>query len=781
MWLTNLKTYWRFLGNNKLYTLVTVLGFAVSLMFVLLLSIYVKQELSVDQFHEKKDRIYLLTQQDENAYSSFSFNSVIAIKEALPEVEELVRTATETIVIELNSNKIKADALIVDPSFFSVFSFKLLEGSYTNALPTKESAVISRYLAFQLFKDEDPIGKNILFDKELMVTVTGVMEDFPINTHFTHADIILNFQLYSSVIEEGRIVNGWSSYASTNYFLAKEGADLPSKADETLKIFFDNNDFYFLEGHAKAVKYMPLTDVYFSGVSTQADLKNNSKMLIYVLLTITMLILLVAILNYINLSVAQAGKRGKEAAMRKLAGCGKGELIIQFISESMILTIFSFLLSLFFALLTESFFNDLFFTKLNLISCFLHPLYVLIFILAILVIGAVSGIIPAFVVSRFQAIEVVKGSYIRSVKTIYSKILISFQYIVAIVLLICSLFIVKQTHFMRNFNVGVNKENILILENTVTPDRTPALRNLLESIQGVEKVSFSAGGPMSGNGGVFFSGIESPTFFNLFIVDSAFLDIYGIKVSPIGIEPTGQPAIFVSKKGLAILRPDTVSYLLRRWEGDEAQINGVIDDIHYHPVKYETRGLLIYLYDEPIEGAWIISIKLAANANLTNSVDKIKEVYSEFNGGTPFNVEFADKKVHDWYSQEENMAKLLSAFTVLTFAILLMGIFAMSLYYVRQREKEIALRKVNGATEFEIMRMLNYNFMRWILIAFVIAVPIAYYAMTKWLESFAYKTSLSWWVFALTGVVVVALSVVSISVQSWRAATANPIDSIKNE
>ena len=266
--------------------------------------------------------------------------------------------------------------------------------------------------------------------------------------------------------------------------------------------------------------------------------------------------------------------------------------------------------------------------------------------------------------------------------------------------------------------------------------------------------------------------------FNMLALDSTAFEMYGIKIIRHAEETAAPGTIYFNQKAFDMFQPDSANAVIRK-EYDVSCV-GITENFHFSSLNYEVGPVIIELNND-LQEISNISVKIDATADLYKTAEEIKQVYSEFNGGEPVFAFFADDMVQEWYEKEQKTAKLLLAFTALTFVILLMGIFAMSLYYVRLREKEISLRKVNGATEFEIMRMLNYNFMRWIVIAFVIAVPIAYYAMTKWLESFAYKAPLSWWVFALTGVVVVALSVLSISLQSWRAARANPIDYLRAE
>lgn len=765
------------MNNNKLYTLVTVIGFSVALMFVLLLSIYVKQELSVDQFHKNKDRIFLIAQNLEKAH--FANPVADLIKDNFPEVENYVRILPRSIVINNNNNKMTVEALFADSSFFNVFSFELLEGDPSKVLATKYTAVVTETFAKKMYQNENPVGKLLQLDDSTHLTITGIMKDLPKNTQIADGEIVVNYQMIERYWHKD-ILSNWGNSSFGIYFLLKEGTDLNTKKEAILELFHKRDYWMYTQGFADSVMFIPLTDVYFSGVNASfANLKSNSKTLVSIYFIITILILIVAILNYVNLSVSQSGKRGKEAAMKKLLGCSKKDLIIQFVSESVFMTFISFFIGLFLAFAAESFFNDVLSTELNLKDQITNISFILTLIASIILIGFISGLAPAFIVSKFQPLEVIKGAYMLKLKSVYSKILISFQYVVAIALLTCCVFIIMQTDFMKHYDLGFNKDNILIMNNTVSAGQTAALRNVFMNIPGVEKISFTNGTPLDGGNNNSFEYKEQAYSFQDFRVDTAFFEIFDIKIDEFpGIIPTKE-TVWLNRKGYDAIQPDSITHIVDfgNWK---MQVAGITNDFHFGSLHKEVGPVMIQLRPEDY-WPWSIIIKMENGANPFITADKIKAAYSEFNGGEPFEAKFADETVQKWYESEEKTGKILLAFTILTFIILLMGIFAMSLYYVQQKEKEIGIRKVNGATEKEIILMLNFNFVRWIILAFVIAVPISFYVIQRWLESYPYRISISWWVFVLTGLIVLLLSVISISLQSWKAAAANPVDSLKSE
>lgn len=777
MRISDLKVYQKFLFRNKLYTLVSVIGFSISLTFVVLLGIYVKQELSVDNFQEKKDRIFLLTHDE-----STTFGNPVAdfVKDKCPEVEAYTRIYYTPVVLgEKGQPKIKANALFADPDFFNIFSFKLTEGKPSQVLTTLKSVVVTESFANKMFGEKNPIGDHLIINNTEH-TITGIMEDIPQNTQMPKADFIVNYKsitMFWGGMGENWILNTADNFGFTMYFLEKEGSNLPAKASMLLELF--KKEFWFYKnGFTNDLKFTPLEDAYFSINEPYTPIRTNSKTLITVYTGIVILILVIALLNYINMTIAQAGFRGKEAAMKKLLGCNRRSLIMQLLTESFLMTSFTFILGLFMAFLIEPFFNNLLNTNLNLSSQF-TPLLIGLTAVFILFISLVAGLIPAIIISGFNPIEIVKGTFSRKVKSKYSKILIIFQYIVAISLLICSFFIKQQSDFLINYDTGFNREGILVLDNVLDSAQLDGFKDKLQSISGVELVSYTRGTPATGSNNSSFE-VDGVQFsFQELVVDSVFFKIFDIKISPTGIEPTDN-TYWVNQKAYNALHPDPVSFMANFGHSDNRQIAGVVSDFNFQSL-YEPIGLMRISNLPHGHIPWNIVVKITRGADLYKTADKIKDTYSKYNGGEYFESRFVDDVLQNAYEKEQKTSQIISAFTILTIVIMVMGVFAMSLYLIRQKEKEIGIRKVNGATEGEILRMLNIDSFIRVLIAFVIACPIAYYALSRWLEGFAYKIELSWWVFLLAGIIVLLLSLLSVSWQSLKAARANPVDSIKSE
>ncbi len=747
-------------------------------MFVFLLSTYVMQELSVDRFHENKDRIFLLGHGPENA----NYGNPVAdfVKEKCPEVETYTRIVSQNVFIKDKNEKQKIKTLFADRDFFKIFSFKLIQGSPSSVLQTERTAVITTELANKLFEDTDPVGQYIYLNDSIPIEVTGVMEKFPTNTQFPENEMILNYHMIKEYWGKD-ILENWGNSSFCVFFLAKVGSDLPSKAPMLLELF--KKDYWlFKQNFCSSVEFMPLTDIYFSGINTAAgDTRSNNKTVVSIYFIITILILLVAILNYINLSVSQLSKRGKESALKKLLGCTQKDIIRQFVLESIMMTFIAFIIGLFLAFLAEPFFNDVLNTNLNLKGQFSIG-YIAIIFIGIIGIGIISGIIPAITISQFNPIEVVKGMYAHKIKTTYSKVLITFQYIVAFTLLVCCLFILKQTYFLMNYNMGFNHSSVFIMDNIVSSKQIPSLKSKLLSVPGVDAVSFSVGTPLdAGNNWSFEKDGESFSF-QVFSIDSSFFDVYNIHVDYNGFSAPDSSYTLINKIGFEKIHPDKQTMKLTGVFNNDLQLCGITDNFNFKPLHSEVGPMLFCkLGNKYMGNAWSISAKINKSMNVSKVADDLKNAYAQFTGDNGFNSRFADSMLNQWYEKEQKTSKLLVSFTILTIIILVMGILAMSLYYVQEKEKEIGVRKVNGATELSIIKMLNLDFIKWIVLAYIIAVPVSYYIMQKWLENYAYKTDLSWWVFILSGIAILVISAISITLQSWNAATTNPIKTLKNE
>lgn len=774
MSISNLNLFFRNLWRNKLYTCIIVLGFALSLTFVILLGAYIRQELSVDQFHVNKERIFRAVNE-----RSSNFGPTIGgyLQRTYPEIECYTRLyATSESVENLQHEQVSFNMLLVDSTFFNMFSFRLLEGDPAEVLKLTNSVVLTRSYARKIFGNEEAVGKELLCNKSHKLTVTGVVEDLPENTHFNKADGIVPFPFLGVLWNNPWMLRNDGNSSFGLYVMAKAGTDLPSKAPD-IQEFFQERYWLYQRGYVKEFNFEPLTECYFGG-KDEVGTHGNSQMLVTLLAAIALVILLLALINYNNLSVAQAGFRAKEASVKKLLGTDNRQLFRQFIGESMILCFISFGLAIVFSFLFQPMFNQLLNTHV-VIGEHCNGMMILWAVLAVAVLGAIAGLAPAFLITRFNPVDVLKGAFRKKSKGVYSKALISFQYTIAIALIVCTIVIWKQTDFLRHYQLGFDRENVICIGNSgVSGAQKAALRSEFEKIPEVAGVSFVCGSPVDGGNNNSFTYRDRPLSFQVFKVDTAFFRLMGIEVkrNHVAMSPQG---IWLNETGVKALELDSMPTECSFDGESSTPIFGVVKDFHFRDLTQEVGSA----YFKPLqEGEWPWSILVKINSSdIGRTYKQVTDVYSQFTNGALVEAQFMDQTINQWYESSERTGRLIGYFSMLAIVLSMMGILAMAAYFIQQRVKEIGIRRVNGATVAEVLRMLVNSFMKWILLAFVLACPLAWYAMTQWLSGFAYRIDLSWWVFGVAGVCAAVIALLIVGWQSVKAAMVNPVHSLKNE
>lgn len=774
MLIQNLRTYLKHLKRNPFYSAVTIFGFATSLAFIILLSIYINKETSVDDFHINKERIYRLTHERNSG-----FPPIIAeeLKEKYPEIENYTRIHhSEKLIsgndVENENRRIKC--LMADSAFFQIFSFKLKEGNRQMVLKTANSIVLSLSLSRDLFGNDSPLGQEVIIDKYYHFTVTGVMEDFPKNTHFKHCDAILNFKSIKQMTGGFPILKSKRPCSYAIYFLAREKSNLSARTKEILASF--KKDFWIYKNeHVKQLSFEPLKEVYFSD-STSNGSHQQSRLLLTVLYGIVMLILAIAIINYINMTVAQAASRNKEIVIKKIIGSGKSRLFLQFIFESILLCLVAFVFSLMVTLAIKPIFSEMLNTTIDLktelnISSFSFS------VLIIMLIGTISGIIPAIIITRQNPVEVLKGAAGRKNSSLYAKILISLQFCIAILLIICASIIWKQTKYIQNFNLGFKEDNILWIKYDIGRQLKYSFKDQLLSLPGVEEVAFAAGSPIDGGNNNTTTYNDKPISFQRFKLDSAFMNMFEIKTTPTG-SAYSKDAILLNQEAVKRMELDSLPTQVKLFN-KQYQIYGVVKNFHFKDL-HEKIGPAIIDQMQPNDYPWKIFVKISGK-NQKSIVKQIQEMHYQITNGVPMKFGFVDEKIDQWYQKDKNTSSIVNCFTILSVILSVMGILAMSIYYLKQRIKEIGIRKANGATVRQLVIMLNIDFLKWILLAFIIASPIGYQIMKNWLNNFAYTTEISWGIFALAGIIALGVGWATISWQTYKTASQDPSKALKYE
>ncbi len=766
----NIKTYLRSVGRNKIFTSITLFGFAVSMMFVILIGVYIVKESSVDKFHSNVENIYRLSAEK---YSGFAPPVADYLKDKYPDIINSTRTFVQSSIITKGlDEKVKINFLLADASFFSMFSFDLLVGDVSNVLSKPNSIVLSESYVKKHFGNESPIGKVLKIGIEY--TVTGIMKDFPDNTHFRKFDAVTDFVSLAKLWNYPSLLTKHNNNSFGLYLMLKENSDLPLRVDDMYKELASVN-WMFKNERVKKFRLESLTDVYFSESFSQG-INRNSRSLITVLTTIVILILVLSIINYINLTIAQSASRSKEGAIRKLIGGTRKGLIIQYLFESILLCSFSFIVAIGLSLSAEPTFNQLLKTDIHLVDRF-SSIFLVWFLLAAIVIGFVSGIVPATIVSKIKPLDIVKGTLKRRSKSIYSKVLITFQYVVVIILLMASITVLKQTNCLKNRDLGFTANNVIEIENGIGKEKLLVFKDKLMAMANVEEVSIADGTILNGGNNNSFTYKGKNLSFQIFKVDTSFFNIFEIDVKRTGVAYSDK-MIWLNKSGVEALELEGEINEVSLF-GEKLPIYGIVKDFNYNGLDNPVSPLVLAPLHKS-EYPRVLLVKLA-NKNFKQTISNIKEAYSSVGEGIPINITFYDENLKLWYEKEERLSTIIVWFTILSILISVLGILAMTIFYIQQSRKEIGVRLVNGATQSQIIYLINWNFLKWVILAFIIATPIAYYALNDWLSNFVYKTELSWWVFVVSGVVAFVIAFLIITLQSLYAVAKNPVDSLKYE
>ena len=770
MKLKNLKSFILQLGKNKVYTVVTIFGLTISLTFVILLSFYLNGEYDVNQSIPKKDRIYRMTSEKD---TDFPPPVGQLFMDAIPDIESYSRAFVYEAVAINKDAKVMFDMLMVDSTFLDMFSFNMIKGDPSEALKLRNSVVLTQEYANKLFGDEDPIGKTIIVNDGNEAVVTGIVGNYWENSSFTKRDALVNFCFLADVWGWNELLTSYGNSSFGLYILEKENADLQAKIPTLLQLLKDRF-WVYQQGRATELRAEKLTDVYLSPLDDNPN-RSNSKTLLVVLVAIVLSILTLAIINYINLTIALSSLRIKETAIKKLLGGSRRLLIKQYINESFLVCMFSAILAFIIAILVQPVFNSIFQSDINIVAE-LNIVIIAITLLSIIAISFLAGFVPAIIITKSNAIEIIKGAFQRK-RSDYTKVFIGFQFVVVVIMLVASLSINKQTRFMRNYNMGFNKDNIVSYVNMTEPEKRDALKNELLRIPGVKSVSFVSGCPIDGGNNWSFTYNEKPVSFQIFEVDSSFFSMLHMNVRQTGAA-LSQQAMWLNKKGVKTLElaelPKSVTLF-----GDVIPVVGVVDDFKFRSLHSEVGPLMIRPLAKD-SWAWNFLVQMEGN-NIHETIKKINKVHSDFTGGLPSEYRFFDETIQSWYEKEARTGKIVNYFTILTIIIAIMGIYAMSVFYLQQKIKEIGIRKVNGAKIGEVVTMVNVGIIKWVSIAYVIALPLSYLIMNKWLSNFAYQTSISWWIYTVAAFTTLIIALIALSSQSYKAAVQNPVKALRYE
>lgn len=811
-------SYWRFvmfknyvkialrnIKRNKIFSFINITGLAVSMAAFILIMLFVQHELSFDRYHENADKIYRVIEEKPGQASPISAEIPSPMAPVLMDEYPEVISATRIFKwgrsekLFLYGKKLIYETLhYADPETFDVFSIAFIQGDPKTALNDPFSIVLSERLAEKYFRNENPIGKVLILKESSdqhagtgsNYQISGIFENMPQNSHFI-MDMIVPFK---NLILSHKTKMTWEkgNNPHTYILLAKstDPKDLEKKFHSLLKKYkYQNTE---VTGDPKEKYFLqPLTSIHLD-THVSSDITSNYDIkYIYLYSSVAFLILIVGCINYINLATARSTKRGKEVGIRKVVGAKRGQLVKQFLSESFILIFIALIMSSILVRLLLPYFNSI--TGKSLSFNPINNLQVLLgFTFIILFVGFSSGCYPAFYISSIRPISNLSNKFIKSEKGFgLRNFLVVAQFSITSILIVSTLVINKQLNFIQNKDMGYNREQIIVsnIQNNVElRNNIDAAKRELTKNPNILSVCCSSGLP--NDIGWKPRGLPAkkqgefvPTYAG--IVDYDFLDVYGIEIVEgrnfsRNFPADAERAVLINEMAAKACRWDSPigkEFEIIDWDGRSVKIIGIIKNFHSRSLHQPKSPLLLGL-----SSSWKVHLSIKINtANIQETIDYIEKILKEFAPNYPYEFRFFDEIFGRAYQTEQEMGNIISAFAFLSIFIGCLGLFGLASFATEQRTKEIGIRKVLGASVEGIMSLLLKNMAKWVLTANVITWPLSYFLMHKWLQNYAYRIPVYWWFFILTGALTCGIAVITISYKVIRAATANPVDSLRYE
>jgi putative ABC transport system permease protein len=788
------KTALRSLWRHKAFSAINILGLAVGLTAGFLIFLYVRFETSYDNFHSKADRIYRVvgdvktpTETIQNGVTTAPL--FVYMKKDFPEVEAAVRVTYDDILFSRKNIKFQEkNAVLADSTLFKIFDFPLLEGDKNTALTAPMSIILSKSAEKKYFGDEPALGKHLqLGGDAINATVTGIMRDIPENSQIK-GSVLISISSFKQLYGYPTNDNEWTNHGYYTYLLLKPHTD--AKALEAKFPAFQElhhgeeanklqmQDYLFLE---------PLQWVYLH--SKRDGFVTGSISNVKIFSVIAIFILLIACINFINLTTARSAERAKEVGIRKVVGAIRFQLARQFIGESVIISILAFVIAVVLCYALLPLFNQLAGKTISE-NIFSHPGDLLILFALSLSIGVLAGFYPSLVLSSFKPVVVLKGRFTTGTRGLMLRQgLVIFQFTISIMLIVGTLVVYTQLNYMRNQNLGFAKEQMMVINTSWDKNREP-FKESLAAIPGVLSSSFSNGVPGGDHNSAYTQvqnkdGDMQKTNLDGLFVDYNFIPLYQLKLvagrnfsKQFGTDTT--QAMILNEAATRLLgyaKPrDAIGRKFDQW-GRTGQIIGVLKDFHYQSLQQVIKPFTMRMDGW---GDGIITVKISG-ANLKGTIEAIEKKWAQLIPNRPFEYSFMDEIFDKHYRAEDKFGNLFFYFAVLAIFISCLGLLGLASYSTIQRTREIGVRKVLGASVTNIVKLLSVEFIKLVMISLVIAIPIGLISMNKWLQDFAYHIHIGWWIFAIAGLASVFIAFITISFQAIKAAVANPVQSLRSE
>ena len=792
----------RNLVKHKFYSLINICGLAIGLASFIIILLYIIDEVSYDRYHKNADNIYRLVNVydfdgvGENSASS-PFPVAFTMKDEYPgmikNVVRIFNFQSPRMLIELGDKRYNERRFFfADSTFFHIFDHEFIHGNPKTVLNESYSVVLTESAAKKYFGGDNPVNKTIKFEKQFDLKVTGVIKDVPAQSHF-------NFDFIASMSSVGRMFGGrlpqtWVWNPCWTYLLLEDGA-----APVLEKKFPDFINKYFNDAEKKNISLylQPLTDIHLKSRLDYELEPNNNISYIYILSAIAAFLLIIASINFMNLATATSAARAKEIGVKKVVGVYRSQLIFQFISESIILSFISLIIALILVELLLPAFNT-FTNKDIVLSILLQPKYLLALIVLVLFTGAFSGIYPAFYLSAFKPVSVLKGSLRRENKsTLPRKILVVIQFVISITLIIGTLTVLNQLKFLRNADLGFNKEQVIIIPVNHTPIARSYKSVKNELLLNTDIISITAVDDIFGvahNTHEFRpEGFpqDKLQFYPALVVRYDFVKTFDIKI--LAGRDYNEDNKTDPEKGMLIneamvkhlgwgSNEEALGKKFKSLHGEERVI-GVTNNFNATSLHEQAGPFVLNIKEKPDEVMWFLkfmAIRIAPD-NHKKTIDFIETKCKEFAPNRPFEYSFLDQELKKLYKDEDNLGKLSLIFSLLIIFIASLGLFGLTSFMAEQRTKEIGIRRVLGAKVTDIITLLSKEFLKLIVIAILIAWPIAFLLIDDWLSHFAYRTAINWFVFILAGLFALIIALLITAYKAYVASQTNPVDTLKYE
>lgn len=781
-----IKIAFRQLLKNKTFSFINIIGLSVGMAAVMLILLWAQNEISYDQFHEKKDRIYELWNKGEWSGDLQCWNTTPTIaskflKQDVAEVEKVARVNwSSTNLFTIGDKKLNANGNAVDPEFLEIFSFPLVSGDVKTALKDPTSIVITEKLASKLFGNENPMGKTVKKDNAESFVVTGVVADLPNNTRFNFEYLLpWSFLIKSQGGEE----NNWGNNSVRNYVLLKPNISVESAQSKVAAMRKKRQENYDgIDMFLYPMERWRLHSRFDNGVETGGRIE-----LVRLFLIISGFILLIACINFMNLSTARSEKRAKEVGIRKTVGAVRGSLIGQFLGESVMLVLIAFGISIILVQLFLPAFNELTLKTLNI--DYTSGYFWSSAIGFILFTGLLAGSYPAFFLSAFKPVSVLKGTF-KSVGALVTprKVLVVVQFTIAVVLIICTVIVKQQINFVQQRDSGYNKESLFyhFLTPPLEKSYTSLKNELLASnvVVSVSKTSAPITQGWSDSWGFEWEGKDpnDKTDFDRYCVDENFVKTMGVKLAQgrdldLKQFATDSTAMLINESALKVMKfKDPLGQVVK--DGHTPyRVVGVIKDFIINSPYYPTKPMIIV-------GAkgWfnVMHVRLKENTTAAD-MSKVETAFKKFNPEFPFEPKYINEEYAQKFGDVQRISSFATIFALLTVFISCLGLFGLAAYMAENRVKEIGIRKVLGASVLNVTSLMSVSFLKLVVISIVIASPLAWWFMNDWLSDYPVHVNMKWWVFALAGLASILIALFTISFQALKAAISNPVKSLRTE